>query len=140
MRSGPKRVLLGAYPRRPARSFGNAAFLTDWHGDRRHSISAWMKVQIFTLPRANATYVNNSPQPGASDIMNIDLLGKTAIVSGSTAGIGLGIAKGLAAAGAQVVVNGRSQAAVDKAVADIAATVSSGCVKGFAGDLGSAAG
>ncbi len=39
--------------------------------------------------------------------MNIDLLGKTAIVSGSTAGIGLGIAKGLAAAGAQVVVNGR---------------------------------
>ena len=72
--------------------------------------------------------------------MNIDLLGKTAIVSGSTAGIGLGIAKGLAAAGAQVVVNGRTQAAVDKAVADIAATVSSGRVKGFAGDLGSAAG
>ena len=74
-----KRVLLGPYPRRPARSFGNAALLTDWHGDRRHSISAWMKVQIFTLPRSNATYVNNSPQPGASDIMNIDLLGKTSI-------------------------------------------------------------
>ena len=72
--------------------------------------------------------------------MNIDLSGKTAIVSGSTAGIGLAIAKGLAASGAKVVVNGRTQAAVDKAVADIAATASSGGVKGFAGDLGSAAG
>ena len=41
--------------------------------------------------------------------MNIDLSGKTAIVTGSTAGIGLAIAKGLATAGAKVVVNGRTQ-------------------------------
>ncbi len=49
--------------------------------------------------------------------MKIDLSGKTAIVTGSTAGIGFAIAKGLAGAGASVVVNGRQQAAVDKAVA-----------------------
>ncbi|BBZ35722.1 SDR family NAD(P)-dependent oxidoreductase [Mycolicibacterium confluentis] len=48
--------------------------------------------------------------------MNIDLSGKTALVTGSTQGIGLAIAKGLVAAGARVVVNGRTQARVDEAV------------------------
>jgi NAD(P)-dependent dehydrogenase (short-subunit alcohol dehydrogenase family) len=48
--------------------------------------------------------------------MHIDLSGKTAIVTGSTAGIGLAIARGLATAGAKVVVNGRTEAAVEKAV------------------------
>jgi NAD(P)-dependent dehydrogenase (short-subunit alcohol dehydrogenase family) len=48
--------------------------------------------------------------------MNIDLSGKTAIITGSTAGIGLAIAKGLATAGAKVIVNGRTEGAVAKAV------------------------
>ena len=51
--------------------------------------------------------------------MNIDLNGKTALVTGSTQGIGLAIATGLASAGARVVVNGRSQDRVDEAVATI---------------------
>lgn len=51
--------------------------------------------------------------------MLIDLNGKTALVTGSTAGIGLGIAQGLAAAGAQVVVNGRHAASVERAIAEI---------------------
>lgn len=51
--------------------------------------------------------------------MNIDLSGKTALVTGSTQGIGLAIARGLAAAGARVIVNGRTQARVDEAVATI---------------------
>ena len=46
-------------------------------------------------------------------LMKIDLSGKTAIVTGSTAGIGYAIAKGLAQAGAEVVVNGRTAAAVE---------------------------
>ena len=72
--------------------------------------------------------------------MHIDLSGKTAIVTGSTAGIGLAIARGLATAGAKVVVNGRTEAAVEKAVAELAGSASSASVEGFAGDLGSTAG
>ena len=49
--------------------------------------------------------------------MKIDLSDKHAIVSGSTAGIGLAIALGLAQTGATVVVNGRTQERVDAAVA-----------------------
>jgi NAD(P)-dependent dehydrogenase (short-subunit alcohol dehydrogenase family) len=51
--------------------------------------------------------------------MHIDLSGKTAIVTGSTEGIGFAIAKGLAEAGARVVVTGRSQAKVDAALGRI---------------------
>ena len=49
--------------------------------------------------------------------MHIDLSGETAIVMGSTGGIGYAIAKGLAESGARVVVNGRSGSGVDKAIA-----------------------
>jgi len=41
--------------------------------------------------------------------MKIDLSDKTAVVTGSTAGIGFAIAKGLAGSGAAVVINGRTQ-------------------------------
>lgn len=51
--------------------------------------------------------------------VNIDLSGKTALVTGSTQGIGLAIAKGLAQAGARVVVNGRSADRVDAAAAEV---------------------
>jgi NAD(P)-dependent dehydrogenase (short-subunit alcohol dehydrogenase family) len=44
--------------------------------------------------------------------MNIDLSGKTAVVTGSTGGIGLAIARGLADCGTTVVVNGRTRTAV----------------------------
>ena len=48
--------------------------------------------------------------------MHIRLTGRRAVVSGSTAGIGYAIAKGLAAAGAAaVVLNGRSEARVEEA-------------------------
>ena len=48
--------------------------------------------------------------------MEIDLYGKTALVTGSTQGIGYAIAKGLAGSGARVVVNGRTEARVNDAV------------------------
>lgn len=72
--------------------------------------------------------------------MNIDLTNKTAIVTGSTAGIGFAIAKGLAQAGASVVINGRTQAAVDKAATAIRQAVAGATVRGVAADLGTAAG
>ncbi len=53
--------------------------------------------------------------------MNIDLTGRTAVVSGSTQGIGFAIAAELARAGARVVVNGRSVQSTEKAVAELRA-------------------
>src|SRR5579862_155451 len=72
--------------------------------------------------------------------MNIDLSGKAALVTGSTAGIGYAVAKGLAASGASVVVNGRSKARVDEAVAKLAKEVAGGKVRGIAADVSTAAG
>jgi NAD(P)-dependent dehydrogenase (short-subunit alcohol dehydrogenase family) len=72
--------------------------------------------------------------------MKIDLKGKTALVTGSTSGIGHATALGLAAAGAEVVVNGRTQAKVDAAVAEIAKAGPAGKVRGVAADVSTAAG
>jgi NAD(P)-dependent dehydrogenase (short-subunit alcohol dehydrogenase family) len=72
--------------------------------------------------------------------MKIDLSGKTALVTGSTAGIGNAIAKGLAAAGADVIVNGRSQPKVDAAAAAIAKEVAGARVRGIAADVSTSAG
>ena len=52
--------------------------------------------------------------------MDLDLSGKLALVTGSTRGIGLAAAKGLASMGAEVIVNGRERAAVFDAIAQIA--------------------
>jgi len=72
--------------------------------------------------------------------MKIDLTGKTALVTGSTSGIGHAIASGLAAAGAEVVVNGRTQAKVDAAAAAIAKAVPGARVRGIAADVSTATG
>jgi NAD(P)-dependent dehydrogenase (short-subunit alcohol dehydrogenase family) len=69
--------------------------------------------------------------------MDLQLKAKLALVSGSTAGIGLAIAQALAAEGARVIVNGRSRKSVDEAVTGIKAGTG-GEVLGFAGDLAQA--
>jgi NAD(P)-dependent dehydrogenase (short-subunit alcohol dehydrogenase family) len=70
--------------------------------------------------------------------MDLKLQGKLALVSGSTAGIGLAIAEALAREGARVIVNGRKQDAVDAVVERLKAETGAQ-VEGFAGDLTTAA-
>jgi len=72
--------------------------------------------------------------------MQIDLSGKTALVTGSTAGIGFAIAKGLAASGAEVVLNGRGQDRVDAALAKLKQAVPKAKLRGIAGDVGTVEG
>ncbi|MEU3535994.1 SDR family oxidoreductase [Streptomyces murinus] len=67
--------------------------------------------------------------------MQIDLSGRTALVTGSTQGIGLAIATALARAGARVVVNGRGEERVADAVRTVRAGSGSEDVTGAAGDL-----
>jgi len=52
-------------------------------------------------------------------LMDMDLSGKTALVTGSTRGIGLATVKGLTDMGAKVIVNGRTEQAVADAIASI---------------------
>lgn len=72
--------------------------------------------------------------------MNIDLSGKRAVVTGSTGGIGFAIAKGLAASGASVVINGRTDAKVNQAVEALRKALPSATVEGVAADLATAEG
>jgi len=72
--------------------------------------------------------------------MNLDLTGKIALVSGSTAGIGLAIATELAEYGARVVVNGRTQERVEAAIANIKKEKPDANLLGVAADLSTAAG
>src|SRR5271154_2449632 len=71
-------------------------------------------------------------------MMDLELKGKRALVSGSTAGIGLAIATTLAQEGARVIVNGRRHHSVDEVVAALRQSTG-GDVHGYAGDLSSAA-
>ena len=72
--------------------------------------------------------------------MKIDLSGKRALVTASTGGIGYSIAKGLALAGATVIINGRSDRSVAAAVARLQAELPTAELIGAAADLGSAQG
>ena len=72
--------------------------------------------------------------------MNIDLQGKTAVVTGSTAGIGFAISQGLVECGALVVINGRSERRVKQAMAQIRSKYPSAKVQGVAADMGTADG
>ena len=65
--------------------------------------------------------------------MDSQLKNKLALITGSTGGIGLAIAKNLASEGASVIVNGRSQESVDRAISEIASD--NGKVEGLVVDL-----
>ena len=72
--------------------------------------------------------------------MHIDLSGKTAVVTASTGGIGLAIAAGLAAAGARTIINGRSEASLERGLAAIRSRTPGAKLGGVVADLASASG
>lgn len=72
--------------------------------------------------------------------MDLRIKGKVALVSGSTAGIGLAIVEALASEGAHVFLNGRTQERVDSALAQVRERLPDAQVEGIAADLGTAAG
>jgi NAD(P)-dependent dehydrogenase (short-subunit alcohol dehydrogenase family) len=72
--------------------------------------------------------------------MDLELTGKIAFVSGSTAGIGYAIAERLGKEGADIVINGRTEERVRIALAQIKKEVREVDVRGIAADVGTAAG
>src|SRR5260221_6068311 len=113
-----------------------------WRARRRHSRAgafqrshSWKlnSVPVNTVVRRRLRYTHKR-----QFLMDLKLTKKIALVTGSTAGIGNAIAASLAREGATVIVNGRTQPAVDAAVETIRAQTG-GDVKGFAGDLSLAA-
>jgi len=72
--------------------------------------------------------------------MDIDLKGRTALVTGSTGGIGYAVAAALAALGATVAVNGRTAERVEAAVGRLTAERPGGRFRAAVGDVSSEAG
>jgi NAD(P)-dependent dehydrogenase (short-subunit alcohol dehydrogenase family) len=72
--------------------------------------------------------------------MIIDLAGRTAVVSGSTGGIGRAIAEGLARSGAAVTINGRGEERVAAALREMRSAIPDARVEGIAADLATADG
>ncbi len=67
--------------------------------------------------------------------MNLQLQNKIALITGSTAGIGLATAKQLAAEGATVYINGRTQQRIDEAIEQIKATLPNAKLAGIVADF-----
>src|SRR5712675_1228902 len=72
--------------------------------------------------------------------MDLQLQNKTALVTGSTAGIGLAIAEAIAREGASVVINGRTEQRVGEAVSYLRKSFPASQVRGVAADLSGEAG
>lgn len=72
--------------------------------------------------------------------MDLNLTGRTAVVTGSTAGIGYATARELAGLGATVAINGRTAARVNQAIETLSADVAGGRFVAAPGDLSNAAG
>ncbi len=87
-----------------------------------------------------SSHESNLQTNSLEDPVDLKLAGKTALVTGSTAGIGFAIARSLAAEGAQVYVNGRTQQRVDAAITEIRSRHPSASLEGIVADFSGAAG
>ena len=91
-----------------------------------------MNVSIFRAPLLlTALAILVSP---ATDALDLQLKGKLALVTGSTGNIGYSTAKALLKEDADVIVNGRTQESVDKAVASLKKETGK-TAKSFVGDM-----
>jgi NAD(P)-dependent dehydrogenase (short-subunit alcohol dehydrogenase family) len=72
--------------------------------------------------------------------MDLGLEGRSALITGATAGIGYAIARGLAAEGARVAITGRTPQRVDDAVARLKQEAPGASLQGVAADCATAAG
>jgi NAD(P)-dependent dehydrogenase (short-subunit alcohol dehydrogenase family) len=109
---------------RRSNAFSSCLFVRAWRTSRKAS---WA-----TLNLPGALFIQNQ--------MDLELRGKRALVTGSTAGIGFAIAQGLAKEGATVILNGRTERRVEQALAALHKAGVSGTVEGLAADLGTAGG
>ena len=71
--------------------------------------------------------------------MDLKLTGKTALITGSTAGIGFGIARRLLQEGASVIINGRTEARITSALNQLNQAIPDCTVKGCVADFADAA-
>jgi NAD(P)-dependent dehydrogenase (short-subunit alcohol dehydrogenase family) len=85
-------------------------------------------------------YLSPVVSPPGSYFMQVDLSGLRALVTGSTKGIGRAVAEALAANGAEVAVNGRKAADVERAIAEISAALPKARLVAAPGDAATAAG
>lgn len=83
---------------------------------------------------ARAFGIAGKKQNLTTSIMNLELNGKTALVTASSGGIGLEIARSLAAEGARVIVNGRSEKRVNEGIADIRSQLPDADLQGLVAD------
>src|SRR6476659_6746765 len=96
---------------------------------------SWRVIIRRSRRRHNAQSRHSRPRYALT--MDLQLENRLALVTGSTAGIGYAIARTLAAEGARVIVNGRTQGGVDAAVTGIRKETGKAAL-GFAGDLSTA--
>jgi NAD(P)-dependent dehydrogenase (short-subunit alcohol dehydrogenase family) len=94
----------------------------------------------FCLSPSSILTESGSVRPASKGSMDLQLEGKRALVSGSTAGIGHAIAEALAREGASVIINGRTAQRVEQAIASLKNTGVRGQLEGLPADLGTVSG